>query len=122
MGLNSEQEKNSLKESLKNTDDLNQTLFCLECVLKYRTPFALYVATADRSDCTWIFERDLVISMLGGEEKYNQTYNSLMESDSEEEESLGVLFFIFKKVGPLYAIKVDLEIIDQIVEELYEEI
>jgi hypothetical protein len=119
MGLHSEQEKNSLKESLKNTDDLNQTVFCLECVLKYKTPFALYIATADRTDCSWIFDKDLVYSMLGGEDKYRSIQDS---TASESEDSEEIMFFIFKKVGPIYAIKIDIEVIDQIISELYDEL
>ena len=120
MSLNSEQEKNSLKESLKNTDDLNQTVFCLECILKYKTPFALYVATADRSDCTWIFDPEVIYSMLGGEDKYTQIYSTLLLT--EEEQSSEVLFFIFKKVGPLYSVRVGTDIINEIVNELYDEL
>lgn len=120
MGLNSEQEKHSLKESLKNTDDLDQTIFCLECILKYKTPFALYVATADRSDCMWIFDSDVIYGMVGGKEKYDDIYDSMLFT--EEEKATQVLFFIFKKVGPIYSIKVDIEIIDEIINELYDEL
>jgi hypothetical protein len=120
MGLNSEQEKQSLKNSLRNTEDLNQTVFCLECVLKYKTPFALYIATADRSDCSWIFDPLTVYAMLGGEDKYNSVYDSMVFS--EEEKETQVLFFIFKKVGPIYSIRVDIELIDEIINELYDEL
>jgi hypothetical protein len=119
MGLHSEQEKNSLKESLKNTDDLNQTIFCLECILKYKTPFALYIATADKTNCSWIFDKDIIYSMLGGEDKYKKIQAS---TDSENSDTEEVTFFIFKKVGPIYAVKVDIEVIDQIINELYDEL
>lgn len=119
MGLNSEQEKNSLRESLKNTSDLNQTIFCLECVLKYKTPFALYIATADKTNCSWIFDKDVVYGMLGGEDKYKTIQNSM---DPETDGDAEIIFFIFKKVGPLYAIRVDIETIEEIINELYDEL
>lgn len=118
MGLNSEQEKQSLKESLKNTEDLDQTLLCLECILEYKTPMALYIATADRSDCTWIFDADMIYSMLGGERKYKDIYKTLFTSETEDESEAGILFFIFKKVGPFYSIRIDLQTIEEIVEDL----
>jgi hypothetical protein len=120
MGLNSEQEKRSLKESLRNTENLNDTVFCLEHILKHRTPFALYVATADRSDCTWIFDPDTIYEMLGGEHKYKDIFNSLFTT--EEEQETGVIFFIFKKVGPFYSVRIELELIDEIINELYDEL
>jgi hypothetical protein len=115
MGLNSEQEKQSLKESLKNTEDLDQTLLCLECILEYKTPMALYIATADQSDCTWIFDADMIYGMVGGKKKYTEIHKTIFSEDSEEE---GILFFIFKKVGPLYSVRVDLQTIEEIVEDL----
>ena len=118
--FNTEQEKQSLKESFRNTEDLNETLHCLEHVLKNHTPFALYVATADRTDCTWIFDPEMVFSMIGGEDKYNQIFDTLFQS--EDEKSVGVVFFIFRKVGPVYSIRVDIDLIDEIIEELYNEL
>ena len=120
MGLNSEEEKKSLKQSLKNTDNLNDTLLCLEQVLAQRTPFALYIATADRTNCTWIFDPQTVYQMVGGEEKYNRIFDSLFPS--EEDKSCGVVFFILRKVGPLYSIRVDVELIDEILNDLYDEL
>jgi hypothetical protein len=115
-------EKNILKKSFLNTTDLNQTVFCLECVLKYHTPFALYIATADRNDCSWIFDVDTIYGMLGGKDKYEQILSSTepkdLEQDDQEPETM---FFIFRKVGPIYAIKISLEIIEEIVNELYDE-
>lgn len=120
MTLNSDSEKKALKESLKNTVDLQETLGCLEKVLADRTPFALYVATADRSDCMWIFDPQTVYQMIGGEGKYIQIFDTLFPT--EEDKSVGVVFFILKKVGPIYSIRVDIELIDSIIEELYDEI
>lgn len=120
MSLNSEHEKKSLKESLKHTENVRETLECLEHILARRTPFALYVATADRTDCTWIFDPDTVYGMVGGEDKYNSIFESLFRTD--EEKAIGVVFFIFRKVGPIYSVRVDIEIIDEIINELYDEL
>lgn len=119
MSLNSEQEKKSLKESFRNTENLQETLECLERILINRTPFALYVATADRSDCTWIFDPQTIYQMIGGESKYDSIFESLFISD--EEKATGVVFFIFRKVGPIYSVRIDIEIIDEIINELYDE-
>jgi|Laugresu1bdmlbsd_1035121.scaffolds.fasta_scaffold00006_59 hypothetical protein len=120
MSLNSEEEKESLRQSLKNTENLNDTILCLERVLAQRTPFALYIATADRTDCAWIFDPQTVYQMVGGEDKYDRILDSLFPS--EEEKSCGVVFFIFRKVGPIYSIRVDLELIDGIINDLYDEL
>jgi hypothetical protein len=120
MSLNSENEKKSLKESLRNTEDPKETLECLEYILAHKTPFALYIATADGVNRTWIFDPDTVYRMLGGEDKYISIFNSLFAS--EEEKEAGVVFFIFRKVGPLYSIRVDVEMLDEIANELYDEL
>jgi hypothetical protein len=120
MSLNSDKERESLKESLKNTENLSETVECLEHVLAHRTPFALYVATADRTDCMWIFDPDTVYQMVGGKDKYDEIFDTLFVT--EEERFVGVVFFIFRKVGPLYSIRVDISLIDEIINELYNEI
>jgi hypothetical protein len=120
MSTNSDQERQSLKNSLKNTEDLQETLKYLEYVLAYRTPFALYIATADRSDCMWIFDPGTVYRMIGGEHNYDRIRENLFPT--EEEEATGIVFFIFRKVGPIYSIKVDIDMIDQIINDLYNEL
>lgn len=120
MSLNSEQEKKSLKDSFKNTADLGKMLKCLEAVLEYRSPFALYVATADQADCSWIFEADMVYQMVGGEHNYRDVFKSLFATKLEQE--TGIAFFVLKKVGPLYAVRVDIETLDEIINELYDEL
>lgn len=120
MNFNTEEEREALKQSLLNTEDLNETLECLEHVLTHKTPFALYVATADRSDCMWIFDPATVYEMVGGEKKYNQIYDEMFLT--EEDKAIGVIFFILKKVGPLYSIRLDIEIVEEIIAELYENI
>jgi hypothetical protein len=120
MSFNTEEEKKALRDSLKNTENLHETLECLEHILHHRTPFALYVATADRSDCTWIFDPDIIYEMMGGEDKYNHVFNSLFET--EEDRASGIVFLIFRKVGPIYSVRVELELINDLVEELYNDL
>lgn len=120
MSFNSDDERKSLKESLRNTENLSETLECLEHILTHRTPFALYIATADRTDCMWIFDPKTVYDMVGGVSKYKEIFNCLFPSD--EEKSTGIVFFILRKIGPIYSIRVDLELIDEIVDDLYKEL
>lgn len=120
MSLNSDNEKKSLKESLRNTENLSETVECLEHILAHKTPFALYVATADRSDCMWVFDPETVYQMVGGKSRYEEIFNSLFPTD--EEKVTGVVFFILRKVGPLYSIRVDTELIDEIINDLYNEL
>jgi hypothetical protein len=120
MNFNTQEEREALKKSLLNTEDLNETLECLEHVLVHRTPFALYVATADRTDCMWIFDPGTVYEMVGGEKKYKEIYEEMFPT--EEDKSIGVIFFILKKVGPLYSIRLSIEVIEEVIEELYENI
>lgn len=120
MTFNSEEEKKALRECLINTPDLNETLSCLEKILKNRTPFGLYVATADRSDCLWIFEEEQIYDMIGGKDKYDAIKTNIFES--EEEKNLGVVFFILNKIGPIYSVKVSIETINEIIDDFFERV
>lgn len=120
MNFNTEEEKEALKVSLLNTENLQETLECLEYILINKSPFGLYVATADKTDCMWIFDENTIHQMVGGTGKYNQIYSEMFPTDEDKE--IGVMFFIFKKVGPLYSVRLDIELIDEIIEELYENV
>lgn len=120
MSLNSDQEKKSLKDSLKNIDNPLEVIESLEQVLEYKTPFALYIATADRTNCSWIFDQQTIYRMLGGEYHYRVVFDSLFPTPEDKE--LGVVFLILRKVGPLYAVRVGVETIDEIINELYDEL
>lgn len=120
MSINSEQEKKSLKECLRKTENLQETLERLEHILVHKTPFALYIATADRSDCTWIFDPQTIYGMVGGEDRYNRVLEALFPT--EEDRSAGIAFFILKKVGPLYSVGVGIDVINEIINELYDDV
>ena len=120
MNFNTQEEREALKQSVLNTEDLNETLECLEHVLVHRTPFALYVDTADRSDSMWIFDPDTVYQMVGGESKYKNIHDEMFPT--EEDRAIGIVFFILKKVRPLYSIRLNIEVIEEVIAELYENI
>lgn len=118
MNFNTEQEKERLKQSFLNTENLSETLEYLEQVLIHRTPFALYIATADKTNCLWLFDKNTVCQMIGGEDKYDQVRAEMLPT--EEDKSSSVVFFILRKVGPLYSIRLGIDLIEEIISELYE--
>lgn len=101
--FNTQEEREILLRSLKRSENIEETLETLGLVIDNLTPFALYIATADRSDCLWIFDPEVIYDMLGGEDIHQKTSRSLMGP-----EELGVLFYIFKKTGPLITVRIDL--------------
>lgn len=103
MNFNTQEERDALKQSLLNTENLSEALECLEHVLVNRTPFALYVATADRTNCMWIFDPNTVYEMLGGEDIHDKTFRSVFIDDIER--SQGILFYVLRKVGPAMVIR-----------------
>lgn len=120
MNFNTEEEKEALKLSLIRSGELDKTLFCLEVILSQRTPFALYVATQDKSNCVWIFDPQMIYEMLGGEDKYIASRDSILKT--EEEKSTSVLFFVLNKIGPFYAVKMSIDVIEDLINELYLEL
>lgn len=112
--FNTEHEKEILADSLKRSGDTESVIYCLESVANDHTPFALYIATEDRSNCTWIFDSDTVYEMIGGEDIHEKTFRSLFTSEIERSE--GIIFYILRKIGPLISIKVSektiLDVID----------
>lgn len=122
MESNRELEKSSLKQSFKSAGPINDVVYCLEQVLKNKTPFALYIATLDKSDCIWIFDPSTIYEMLGGEKEYKKIKASFDSNLPSEESGCFVLFIIMKKINPHYVIKIDLDIIEEIISELYDEL
>ena len=104
---------NSFLES--RASEFTKILEHLERILNTKDPFALYIATADKSNCSWIFDKKTLCSMLGGEANYLAIENQIAK-DSEED---FVLFFILKKVGPLYSIRLEVEFLNEVLDELY---
>lgn len=101
--FNTEQEKEILADSLRRSGDRDSVILCLETVVNNHTPFALYIATKDRSNCTWIFDPDTVYEMIGGEDIHDKTFRSVFTDDIERGQ--GILFYVLRKVGPAMVIR-----------------
>lgn len=101
--FNTEAEKDILVKSLMQSGDRDGVVECLEYIIEHHTPFALYVATADRSLCMWIFDPDTVYDMLGGEDIHDKTFRSVFTDDIERGQ--GILFYVLRKVGPALVIR-----------------
>jgi hypothetical protein len=66
--FNTESEKSVLVQSLRRTSDPESAKRSLEIVVEKQTPLAFYIATADKSNCMWLFNPTSVYDMLGGED------------------------------------------------------
>lgn len=110
--FNTEAEKDILIKSLMKSGDRDGVVDCLEYIIEHHTPFALYVATADRSSCMWIFDPDTVYEMLGGEDIHDKTFRSVFTDDIER--SQGILFYVLRKVGPALVIRLSEETLSDI--------
>lgn len=88
----------------------------LRHVVQNHTPFALYIATADRSNCMWIFDPDMVCEMLGGEDIHDKTFRSVFVDDDERKQ--GILFYVFRKVGPILTIRMGEDTIRSVIDTL----
>lgn len=80
--------------------------------IKNNDPIGLYVATKDQSDIMWIFGKKEVSSMLGGEEELQKLLDQLLPTEKDKND--GVLFAILKKVGPIYAIRLEKAILEEV--------
>lgn len=105
-----------LVESLRKSGDIAGALESLSYVAEFHTPFALYIATADRSNCMWVFDDDMVCEMLGGRDIHEKTFRSVFAEGLERDQ--GVLFYVLKKVGPAYVVKLDEITIREVIGEL----
>lgn len=114
--FNSESEKQALTDSLKNSGDLTGVIESLYYVAQNHTPFALYVATADRSNCTWIFDPGMVYDMLGGQDIHDKTFRAVFTDHIERRE--GILFYVLRKIGPAISIRLSEDTIRQVIDEL----
>lgn len=116
--FNTETEKNILVKSLRRTGQIDVVIQSLHGVVQTHSPFALYIATADRSSCSWIFDKPTVFDMLGGEDIHHKTFRSIYTT--EEERDTGVIFYIFRKIGPIVAIRLTKDSINSVIESLKE--
>lgn len=106
-----------LERSLGAVENKEAVLNGIKNVLETRVPFALYVATADSSDCTWIFDAETVIDMAGGKQRYIDRLLSDEVFKLYPDENPCPMF-IFKKTGPIYFLLLDAEILAKVLESL----
>lgn len=116
MLFSSDQDQYLLSETLKKTDDLPSVMESLEFVIDNHSPFSLYIATRDRSDCSWIFDPEMVCYMLGGRENYDIAFNSMFTT--QEEREIGIAMFVMRKTGPLISLRLEEELIVNVYDEL----
>ena len=114
--FNTEHEREVLTQSLRNSGDIDGVLESLYYVAQNHTPFALYIATADRSSCMWIFDPDTVYEMLGGKDIHDKTFRSLFTDGYEKDQ--GILFYVLRKVGPAITIRLSEDTIRSIIDSL----
>ena len=116
MLFSSDQDQHLFSEALKKADDIPSLVDSLGFVIKNHTPFALYIATKDRMDCSWIFDPELVYHMLGGEHSYRAAFDSMFVTKGERE--VGVAMFVMRKVGPLLSLRLEEELLINVCDEL----
>lgn len=114
--FNTEHEREVLAQSLRNSGDVDGVLESLYYVAQNHTPFALYIATADRSSCMWIFDPDTVYEMLGGKDIHDKTFRSVFTDDIER--GNGILFYVLRKVGPAIVIRLSEDTIRSVIDSL----
>ena len=114
--FNTEHERDVLAQSLRNSGNIGGVIESLYRVAQNHTPFALYIATADRSNCMWIFDPDTVCEMLGGEDIHDKTFRSVFVDDTEREH--GILFYVLRKIGPIITIRLGEDTIRSVIDSL----
>lgn len=116
MIFNSGEEQRLLSESFRKAGNVNMAIKALDYVVENHSPFSLYVATKDRSDCTWIFDPKVVCYMLGGRDNYEAVFDSMFIT--EQERRVGIVMFIMRKVGPLVSIRFEEDLIKNVIKDL----
>lgn len=101
--FNTPDEKDLLVKSLVKSGDVAGVLEGLDYVIENHTPLALYIATADRSNCMWIFDPETVYEMLGGQDIHDKTFRSVFNQGWEQER--GILFYVLQKIGPAVVVR-----------------
>tara|TARA_S200002703_G_scaffold83223_1_gene71658 strand:- start:1016 stop:1360 length:345 start_codon:yes stop_codon:yes gene_type:complete len=104
--------REKIKSIFKNISRFEEELVPkFRSCLKNNDPIALYVATKDQDDLMWIFEKDEISRMMGGDESLESVSEQLLADDGNNE---GVVFVVLKKVGPIYAIRLEKEVLEEV--------
>lgn len=110
---NSQEEIDLLRQSFELSDNLPGTIESLKKVHRQKSPLALYIATLDRMDVMWLFDKNEICYMIGGEDTYNQIYEQILPTELEKQKS--IVFFILKKIGPIYSVRLELDVIEDVI-------
>jgi len=107
------QNRAKIKNIFKNISDLEKELIPkFRKAIKTSGPIALYIATKDQDDITWLFDRKEIALMLGGTDSLENITEELLPTPQDKKE--GVVFAVLKKVGPIYAIKIEKAVLEEV--------
>ncbi len=105
--------REKIKNIFKNISHLEEELVPkFKKSLKENEPIGLYVATEDQSDIMWLFGKKDIAPMLGGYDALKDIKQQLLPTEEDEKE--GVVFAILKKVGPIYAIRLEKAVLEEV--------
>ena len=105
--------REKIKSIFKNISRFEEELVPkFRACLKNNDPIALYVATQDQNDLMWIFEKSEISRMLGGSDSLESISEQLLPDEEDKDE--GVVFVVLKKVGPIYAIRLEKEVLEEV--------
>lgn len=105
--------REKIKNIFKNISTMETSLVPeFKKTLRENEPIGLYIATEDQTDIMWVFGRDEISRMLGGEEALKDITDQLLPTQEDKEE--GVVFAILKKVGPIYAIRLEKAVLEEV--------
>ncbi len=105
--------REKIKSIFKNISVLEKELVpAFKKSLKENQPIGLYIATEDQSDITWLFGETHISPMIGGDDALKAITDELLPSDTDKKE--GLVFAILKKVGPIYAIRLEKAVLEEV--------
>tara|TARA_Y100000389_G_scaffold203611_1_gene252679 strand:+ start:4907 stop:5254 length:348 start_codon:yes stop_codon:yes gene_type:complete len=105
--------REKIKKIFSNISTLEEDLVpCFKKSLINNEPIGLYIATEDQSDITWLFGTEDIAPMLGGDDTLKNITDQLLPSEEDKKE--GVVFAVLKKVGPLYAIRLEKDVLSEV--------
>jgi len=105
--------REKIKNIFKNIYNFDKELVSeFKWALKYDKPIGLYVATKDQSDVSWVFGEEEVGRMLGGKKVLDGITEGLFPTEEYKEK--GVVLAILKKVGPIYAVRLEKAVLEEV--------
>ena len=103
--------REKIKNIFKNISYMEEELIPkFKKALEENEPIGLYVATKDNTDLSWVFGKKQVGDMLGGDEALESVTEQLLPEEKDKE--TGVVLAVLKKVGPIYAIRLEKEVLE----------